>query len=322
MGNYPRWILPAVRGVWIVLVALPLTAWAGPGFDPEGLWEGAIFYKPGVMEIEILVDLAKDHEGKLAGTISIPSRNIRYVALEALEQDGNEIGFTFTRYSERAKMDVVSPFQGELAADGQTIRGKFVEGGVNPYPFELGRIGAAGSEPPSPPRPPLHDLSEHGEELAALFDEHADKVRLVLMVSPTCPFCTMNARMVQRYLMDETDSDALRVFVVWGPMQEKEKREDAVAATAHLVDDRVTHFWTPKHTLAEAYMRPLGLEDDVEPAWDTYLLYDRGARWGEAPPAPTFFMYVEKPLPEEGVLNVRTLAQKTRELLAAGGPAK
>lgn len=283
--------------------------------DPEGLWEGVILYQPGKTEVEIVVDLARDHEGHLAGTISIPARNLRYLPLEKLGHDGAEVAFTFSRYSESAKMDVVSPFRGELTPDGQTMRGEFVEGGVHTYSFVLERIGDAGSEPPAPPPPPpLHDLSAGGDELSRLFNEHADKVRLVLMVSPTCPFCMMNARMIQRYIMDETDDD-LRVFVVWGPMQENEKRADAVAATAHLVDDRVTHFWTPVHTLAEAYMRPLGLENDVEPAWDTYMVYAPGTRWSDGPPAPTFFMYVEKPLPEEGVLNVRTLAAKVREML-------
>jgi hypothetical protein len=307
----------AARWSSIVLMASATAAWAEPAPDPEGLWGGVILYVPGVTEIEILVDLARDHEGKLAGTISVPSQDLRHVALTALAQDGNEIGFTFTRYSTRAKMDVVSPFRGEIGADGRTISGQFVEGGVNPYRFELERIGEAGSEPPPITPPPLHDLSDDGEELAALFNEHADKVRLVLMVSPTCPLCTMNARLVRRYLIDETDDEDLRVFVVWGPMQNNEERKDAVAATANLADGRVTHFWTPRHTLAQAYMKPLGLADDLEPAWDTYLLYDRGVRWGGAPPAPTFFMYVEKPLPEEGVLNVETLARKSRELLAA-----
>lgn len=317
MSTWPRTIRLAIC---FLLLVLPAAARANEAPDPEGLWEGAIFYQPGVMEIEILIELARDHEGRLAGTISIPSRDLRYVALEDLRHDGSEVGFTFTRYSERAKMDVVSPFRGELTMDGETLRGEFVEGGVNAYPFELSRVGDAGSEPPPPPpQPPLHDLSSGGEELTELFNEHADKVRLVLMISPTCPFCTMNARMIQRYVLDRVEDDDLRVFVVWGPMQENEKRDHAVAATANLVGDRVTHFWTPEHTLAEAYMKPLGLEDDVEPAWDTYLLYAPGVRWGGTPPEPTFFMYVEKPLPEEGVLNVRTLAGKVRELLDGGG---
>jgi hypothetical protein len=119
---------------------------------------------------------------------------------------------------------------------------------------------------------------------------------------------------VQKYVLDTIPDDRLRVYLVWGPMLGEEKESDVKPATSHLPDPRVTHFWTPAHTLAEAMAGPLGLKDSR--AWDTFQVYAADARWGETPPAPAYFMHVGKSLPPERRLNGETLAQKVRELLA------
>jgi hypothetical protein len=115
--------------------------------------------------------------------------------------------------------------------------------------------------------------------------------------------------------LDAIPGDGLRVYAVWGPMLGEEKESDARPATAHLPDPRVTHFWTPVHTLAEAMAAPLGLQGSR--AWDTFQVYAPDVRWEETPPAPTYFMHVGKSLPQERRLNGETLAQKVRELSAA-----
>ena len=122
---------------------------------------------------------------------------------------------------------------------------------------------------------------------------------------------------MQRLVLDRIDDDRLAVYVVWGPMLGDEKESDAPSATSFLTDARATHYWTGAHGLAEALSKQIGLEQEL--AWDTFLLYPKGALWHEAPPAPSYVMHVGKRLPQEQRLNGDKLLARVRELLAAGG---
>ncbi len=120
---------------------------------------------------------------------------------------------------------------------------------------------------------------------------------------------------MQRYVLEQNPDPRLAVYVVWGPMLGEETEADARQATRHLPDPRVTNFWTPAQTVAAALAPPLGLHDAK--AWDTFLLFAPGARWGETPPVPAYYMHVNKPLPPERRLNGEKLAEQVRKLLAA-----
>jgi hypothetical protein len=124
---------------------------------------------------------------------------------------------------------------------------------------------------------------------------------------------------VQRYVLDQVSDPRLVVLVVWGPMLNKEKAEDARAATAFLPDPRTRHFWTGAQTIAEAFEKATGLDRTKTLAWDTYLVYGPGVRWdGDAgPPAATYVMHYDKPLPKEQQLNGEKLRDEVRRLLGA-----
>jgi hypothetical protein len=285
---------------------------------PEGLWEGALLLKPGELEVEVVVELAPDAAGHLVGTISIPWSDIPVAPLQEVKADGSSVSFAFTRFSQRAQVEVRSTFDGTLSADGKTIRGELLEGGKNKYSCVLERTGEAGTERPKPAASaPVLALSDAGGELKEAFNQEAAKVRLVFLISPTCPVCLQNARLAQRYILDRIDDDRLRLFVVWGPMQKHETEADARAAAVRLNDPRVTQFWTDDNVLANAYKAPLGLADDPEPAWDSYMLFPPGVRWGDAPPVPSYFMWVEKHLPAETRFNAEKLGEQVRRLLSA-----
>jgi hypothetical protein len=121
---------------------------------------------------------------------------------------------------------------------------------------------------------------------------------------------------VQRYVLAEIPDPRLAVLVVWGPMLKKEQEEDAHAATAFLPDPRTRHFWTGSQALAEAFEKPTGLDRVHTPAWDTFLVYAPGIRWGAEPPVPTYLMHFNKPLPEDRRLNGDKLRQEVSRLLA------
>ncbi len=119
---------------------------------------------------------------------------------------------------------------------------------------------------------------------------------------------------MQRYVLNRIDDPKLRVYVVWGPMLGGETEEDAREATASLADSRGTHFWTGVHTLAEVLRAPAGLQEEL--AWDTFLLFPPGAKWGDVPPTPVYVMHVEKRLPPDRRLNGEKLFEQVNKLRA------
>lgn len=105
-------------------------------------------------------------------------------------------------------------------------------------------------------------------------------------------YCTVSARVAQRYALDKVAGDRLSVYVVWGPYKERETAADARLAASFIPDPRATHFWTETPAAGNLFnepLKPLGL--GPHSAWDSFLVYAPEARWGEAPPAPDFFMH-------------------------------
>lgn len=151
----------------------------------EGLWQGTLLYKRAELEADVLVELARDAKGKWVGTIDVPNQQMKFYPLNNLRIDGSSVYFEFNRFAQKAQVMVETPFTGTLAADGATITGDFYEGKKSHLPLTLKKIGGPGSERPEPRQAEVHPLSAGGEELRALFNRDAGKVRLVLLLSPT-----------------------------------------------------------------------------------------------------------------------------------------
>lgn len=174
----------AAAGLLLGCLAAPAAAAPDPAPSPEGLWQGAILYQPGVTEIDVVIELAQAPDGGWAGTIDLPNLGLQYRPLEDVSVDGREVTFWFNRDSPTAGR-VESPFRGTLSEDGTSMTGDFVEGGVNAHRFELERIGEAGDERPQGATSELHPLSAEPEELRDAFNRHQDAVRVVMLLSPT-----------------------------------------------------------------------------------------------------------------------------------------
>ena len=130
--------------------------------------------------------------------------------------------------------------------------------------------------------------------------------------------------MVSRYVMKTIADPRLRLYLVWGPMEEEDTEADARKATVNLPDPRAAHFWTDDDVLAEAWARTLGVVDD-EAAYDTYMIFPPGVLWGDdGPPDPPYFMWIEKAgLPKETKFNGVVFAEQVRRFLgmAQSGPS-
>ena len=79
-------------------------------------------------------------------------------------------------------------------------------------------------------------------------------------------------------------------------------------------DNRVGFFWDGKGELTRSYSKVLQLTDN-KPAWDIYLVFDRGAEWQMEPPVPEYWMHQLWGVSPERKLDGEKLALELKKLL-------
>lgn len=170
---------------------------------------------------------------------------------------------------------------------------------------------------------PHADLSAAAEPLRTAFNTDTGRVRIVMLVSPTCGACLHGAGSLEDHLLARNADPRLRAYVVWVPKLGAHE-SDVPVATRFVADGRATHYWDSAGVLVQAYDQVLGLHQD---AWDVYLLYGRGTRWdGPLPPVPNFWMHqLGSPLHAQGVpapfLDPDVFAERATATLIGADPA-
>src|SRR5215831_8439861 len=61
-------------------------------------------------------------------------------------------------------------------------------------------------------------LDQKLDPLRTRFNQDVGKVRLIVIVDPTCPPCRWGASEIQKDVMETVHSDRLAVYVVWIPV--------------------------------------------------------------------------------------------------------
>lgn len=137
--------------------------------------------------------------------------------------------------------------------------------------------------------PSFASLNAGDQPLRDAFNRERSKVRVVMLVSPTCPVCLYGVSEIEHSLFAADKSAKLAGLVVWVPMLGGTARNVPEAATL-AADARVSHYWDGDNDLGVAYERLLPTRGTI--AWDVYMLYEPGITWsGTSPPRPTFWMH-------------------------------
>jgi hypothetical protein len=97
---------------------------------------------------------------------------------------------------------------------------------------------------------------------------------------------------------------------VWVPILRRDGARHLAQAIRRLPDPRVTHFWDPGAAAARRYGAILPLTRPG-PAWDVYLLFAPGQRFGDL---PTFWMHQLTGNTSAAWLDAGRLAAEIRRL--------
>jgi hypothetical protein len=156
-------------------------------------------------------------------------------------------------------------------------------------------------------------LNSANQPFRDAFNRHRDDVRIVELVSPTCPACLDGVSKIQRVLFSTEPSRRLAGFTIWVPMLGG-KAGNVPDAMTLAPDPRVAHYWDESNDLGIAYERVLPVS--TGPAWDVYLIYAPGIVWnGADPPKSSFWMH-QLAIANAPHLDVALFADRARAMFA------
>ena len=167
---------------------------------------------------------------------------------------------------------------------------------------------------------PYPELNQQLQPLKNQFNADAGKVRLLLILDPTCPECRHGASVIRDSVMNKFGSDKLSVYVVWVPLlnlQDSATLQRHAHGYANLLPpgSRVTHYSDPQSSAGKAYGPIIGVPYGA-PAWDVYLAFGPDARWGDAPPSPSYWEHQLGGVDSNRYLDGPRFAEEVRKLLA------
>ena len=120
------------------------------------------------------------------------------------------------------------------------------------------------------------------------FNVSSDKVRIVALLSPTCPGCQSGHAVVGQ-ILKRFSSPEVQAILVWEPMRRDDSPVAATQQAEGVRDTRIWQGWNGNKSVGDLFGKSLELHAT---AWDVYLIYKRGIKWeAPEPPRPTFWMH-------------------------------
>lgn len=121
------------------------------------------------------------------------------------------------------------------------------------------------------------------DDLKARFNQDAGVLRLIVLVSPTCPECVSGAGWIQEYALKRNPTLNVKTYAVWYEMYPGDSPDDFPAARKMMPDKRVTHYWDQAKDVGRWFYGfvPSNVKGDIE--WDAFYLFDKDAVWADKP---------------------------------------
>lgn len=123
------------------------------------------------------------------------------------------------------------------------------------------------------------------EQLKDRFNRDQGALRLIVLVSPTCPACTSGAGWIQEYVMMRNPKLNLRVYAVWYEMYPGDSRRDFPRARKLRPDRRVIHYWDQPKDVGRWFQQAIPSSYKGEIQWDAFYLYGADSVWNDQPTA-------------------------------------
>lgn len=123
------------------------------------------------------------------------------------------------------------------------------------------------------------------DEVKARFNQDAGVLRLVVLVSPTCPACVSGAGWIQEYALKRNPTLDVKVYAIWYEMYPGDSPDDFPDARTLMPDRRVTHYWDPGKDVGRWFYGfvPSDVRGEIE--WDAFYLFDKTSVWNDKPTA-------------------------------------
>lgn len=171
----------------------------------------------------------------------------------------------------------------------------------------------------------LPALDEKFDPLRTQFNRDIGKVRLIVIVDPTCPPCRWGASEIQKQVLETIPGNQLAVYVVWIPVlnfqDETTLQKNGLKESTRVSDPRAIHYIDPKGFSGKQYSTVMNVPYHA-PAWDVYFVFGADVRWEDRAPVPTEWMYQGEGFDRAHLLDGRKFAQQVQKLLtAASGKA-
>jgi hypothetical protein len=132
----------------------------------------------------------------------------------------------------------------------------------------------------------LHAETSVLEQLKAQFNKDKGVLRLVVLVSPTCPECVGGAGWIEDYVLRRYPKLPVKVYAVWAEMYPGDSPKAFPAAQKLMPDRRVTHWWDESKNVGRRFYDVVPTNTKGEIQWDAFYLYGEGAVWNEQQPSP------------------------------------
>jgi len=168
----------------------------------------------------------------------------------------------------------------------------------------------------------LPALDQKLDPLRTQFNQDVGKVRLIVIVDPTCPPCRWGASEIQKQVLETILSNKLAVYVVWIPVlnfqDEATLQKNGLKESGRVSDSRAIHYVDPNGFSGKQYSAVLNVPYHA-PAWDVYFAFGPDVRWENHAPTPTDWMYQGEGFDRARLLDGRKFAERIQKLITAAG---